>query len=522
MGFWDIFKNNTLEGNYVADRDYSRNNRIITDVYDGEKTPGELGDVLDTTPDHIKLRLRSYDLQLKTDLVGIITGKFFKWILGSGLKLQAEPNKTVLGMFGIDEDLKVFQKNTEALFNLYSSSKHSDYNKNDWFHEKANEALKSAFLGGDTLCILRVDDFGVNMQVVDGQHVETPIEGNSILNKKVSGNIIKHGIELDKKGSHVAFYVVKNNEDDNDFTRKFERVESVNSRGLNMAWMIYGTKHRIDSVRGIPFISSIMEKISKLDRYSEASVSKAEQTANLIYTIEHNKDSTGENPIPNFSSKKEVSVDNGISDYEKAGRTGNAIQQATSNQVYNMPNGATVKSFSGESETQYPEFFKAVFYSLCASVDIPPEVALQYYEQNYSSSRAAINSWEHIVEVYRQKFAKKFYHNFYRAFLEYHILDGNIKAPGFLEALSKGNFMVIDAYTNARFIGKKMPHIDPLKEAKAVRSMLGDDNVALISREQGTEILGQGEWNENFTKSLEEEKLIPIKEDDTNSTEDRK
>jgi len=528
MGFLDnikgLFNNATLEGNYMADRGYSKNNPIITDVYDGEKTDGELGAVLDTTPDHIKLRLRSYDLQLKTDLVGIITGKFFKWILGSGLKLQAEPNKVVLGMFGIDEDLKLFQKNTEALFNLYSNSKHSDYHKNDWFHEKANEALKSAFLGGDTLCILRVDDFGVNMQVVDGQHVETPVEGNDILKSKKSGNIIKHGIELDAKGSHVAFYVVKNNEDTNTLFKKFERVEAVNSRGLNMAWMIYGTKHRIDSVRGIPFISSIMEKISKLDRYSEASVSKAEQTANLIYTIEHDKDSTGENPISNFGSKKAVEgVAEEISDFDKSGRTGNAIQQATSNQVYNMPMGAKVKSFAGETETQYPEFFKSVFYSLCASVDIPPEVALQYYEQSYSSSRAAINSWEHIVEVCRQKFAKKFYHNFYRAFLEYHVLDNTIVAPGFLNALNKGNFMVIDAYSNARFFGKKMPHIDPLKEVKAVRAALGsDDTTALISRDQATEILGYGDWNENFSKSLEEETLIPIVEDDTNNTEDRK
>lgn len=518
---WKFWKtnNSTLDGNYVANNQVQ--NRVITDVYDGEKTPGELGDVYDTTPDHIKLRLRSYDLQLKTDLVGIISGKFFKWILGSGLKMQAEPNKNVLSMFGIDADLKKFQKDTESLFNLYSNSKYSDYQKNDWFHEKANEGLVSAFLGGDALCVLRVDDFGVNMQVIDGQHIETPDDGNDILNKKKSGNIIKHGVELDKRGTHVAFYVVLNDDEEFSIDRKYERIESVNSRGLTMAWMIYGTKHRIDSVRGIPFISSIMEKVSKLDRYSEASVSKAEQTANLIYTIEHDKDSTGENPITNFGSKKSKDGEvNEISDYEKAGRTAQQIKQSTSNQVYNMPQGASVKSFSGEAETKYPEFFKAIFYSLCASVDIPPEVALQYYEQNYSSSRAAINSWEHIVEVYRKKFAKKFYHNFYRVFLEHEILMGNIEAPGYLQARSSGKFMVIEAYVNARFIGKKMPHIDPLKEAKAVRNMLGDDNTALISREQAVEILGQGEWNENFTKSIEEENLIPKEENDTKDTED--
>lgn len=528
MGLFDLFSGKRVgelenevkelkeSNNLLIEHNTGINNPIIGDVYDGEKTPGEMGAIYDTLPNHLKLRLRAYDANLKTDIVKIITGKFFKWVVGSGLKLQAEPNKTVLGLSGVDtSNIKDFQKNVEALFNLYSNSKYSDYHKKDWLHEKANEAFQVSFLGGDCLCVLRVDKkYGVNVQVIDGQHICTPLDEALEENSN-----IKNGIEINSKGEHVAFWVKKRGVND-DLTDKdsFERIEAVVG-GRTMAWMIYGTKHRIDHHRGIPVISSILEKIAKLDRYVEASVSKAEQTANLAYFIEHDINSTGENVL---AQSLGVKKDNETLDssYEKSGRTANMIRQSTPNQVFNMPQGSRVKSLSSPSETQFNEFFRSVFYALCSAVDIPPEVALQQYEQNYSSSRAAINGWEHIVEVYRKKFAKKFYEPFYRVWLETQILSGKIDAPDFLKLKNRGDFMAIEAYFNARFTGKKMPHIDPLKEAKAIRAMLGEDNTALISREQATENLSGGNWEENYSKFIEEEKLIPKKENDTKNTED--
>jgi len=188
------------------------------------------------------------------------------------------------------------------------------------------------------------------------------------------------------------------------------------------------------------------------------------------------------------------------------------MRQSTSNQVFNLVPGATLKSLSAQSETTFNEFFRAVFVTLCAAVDIPEEVALQKYEQNYSSSRAAINGWEHIIEIYRQEFSKKFYEPFYRAWFEWQILSGKIESNGFLNAKSKGDFMAIEAYYNARFTGKKMPHIDPLKEAKAIRVLLGDEATALINLEQAAEEMGKGSWEENYKKLLEERKIL-IKED---------
>ena len=213
---------------------------------------------------------------------------------------------------------------------------------------------------------------------------------------------------MNAKGEHIAFWVKV------DGKLEPKRIKAKGKNGTLMAWMIYGEKARIDHHRGIPVISSILEKVAKLDRFVEASVSKAEQVANVVYSFEHNVDGTGE--AINFSSKVNTGKTKETS-FEKSGRTANQMRQSTSNQVFNLPPGATLKSLSSQSETTFNEFFRAVFVTLCAAVDIPEEVALQKYEQNYSSSRAAINGWEHIIEIYRQEFAKKFYEPFYRAWL---------------------------------------------------------------------------------------------------------
>lgn len=489
-------------------------NPILNDTFDGEKTPGELGAIYDTMPDYLRLRLRAYDMNLKTDIIKIITGKFFKWVVGNGLKLQAEPDEEVLKLSGYKVDLKDFKKSTEALFNIYANSKYSDYHKRDWFHEKAAESFKTAFLGGDCLNVVRVDKFGPNIQIIDGQQISSPLDEKG----KEEGNTICHGIELNKKGEHVAFWV-SNGGASLELTHT--RILATNKNGNLMAWMVYGNKERIDHHRGIPVISSILEKVAKLDRFVEASVSRAEQTANVVYAFKHNSESTGENIFTQGLTGKQGEVENEESAYEKNGRSAAMLRQSVPGTVLNLTPDSELQSLSNAGETSFNEFFRAVFVALCASVDIPEEVALQKYEQNYSSSRAAINGWEHIVDIHRQRFAKKSYEPFYRVWLEHQILTEKIKAPWFINAQNKGDFMAIEAAFNARFTGKKMPHIDPLKEAKAIRALLGDDATALISYEQATEAMGAGDWNQNFKKHLEEKKIIPTIEPIENDTKNQ-
>jgi hypothetical protein len=510
--FWQSENNTDLTSqmgtSYPTNYPPSTRNVIYKKSYDGEKTDGELGSIYDLTPDYLKLRLRAYELDLKTDIVKIITGKFFKWCIGTGLKLQSEPENNVLDFLKYEPLTDNENNQKERLFNLWAKSKLSDYVGRDNLHKKATDAFKTAFLGGDCLSIIRVENKGITVQVVDGEQVETPFDQE----KKGAKNKIVNGIELNQRGEHIAFWVKTNNTNTSGLN-EYERVEAKDKNGNLRSWMIYGTKHRIDHQRGIPAISSILEKISKLDRFVEASVSKAEKMADLVYAFEHEDFSTGENPLGGLGAKKVSGVSPQIDSFEESGRTALQLRQSTSGEVLNLPKGAKLKALSNDSETSFDQFYKAVFKSLCASIDVPPEVAIQMYEQSYSSSRAAINMWEHIIEIYREFIiVENFYKPIYRFWCYYNTLNGTFDNPGYERAIKEGNDMALEAYYACRFIGKKMPHIDPLKEAKAIRSLLADD-APLINREQATEMANGGDWQSNYKKFKEESTEIEPKQD---------
>ena len=488
---------------------------IINKKWDGEKTLGELGNVVRNIPDFERLRLRSYDAYATIDTVKIIASKFFHWTIGTGLKLQSEPNTKVLKSEGInntDEQYIEFQQLVEARFFVYANSKECDYKKEKVLGEIALDGYQEEFLGGDCLVIIRYDDNGPNIQLVSGEHICDPsVDSEFYGYAEEKGNYVKHGIEVNSLGTQVAYYI-KVKQLDGSITT--ERIEAYGKKSKKrLAWMLSGNKISQDHLRSVPAMSQSLEKINKLDRYTEAAVTKAEQAAKIVYAIEHQEYSTGEG----FLDQKARNIKNGTQsepidgNHALADGLANRITETTSGQTFNMTQGSSLKSFGTEIETSFAEFHSTVFKSISAGVDVPSEVAMQEYNSNYSASRAAINSFGYIIDVKRNKFALNFYIPFYQHWLEWQILSNKIIAPGYIENID--NFMVTKSYSQCRFTGKNMPHIDPLKEAKAVELMLALD---LISREQATENLGEGQWDENYKKKLEEDKLFP--KDDISSS----
>lgn len=488
---------------------------IVNKKYDGEKTLGELGVVIRNVPDYERLRLRSYNAYSTIDTVKIIASKFFYWTIGSGLKLQAEPNRTVLKSEGIDSDATAyteFQKIVEARFMVYANSKQCDFLKEKNLHQLALDFYQALFLGGDCLAICRFDDAGPNVQFISGEFVQNPgIDTEFHTQAQARENFIQHGIEIDKSGKHIAYYVrVK----ENDKTDKYERIPAIGEKSKKrLAWLISGKKISPDHLRAVPAMAQSLEKINKLDRYTEAAVNKAEQSANVVHSVEHEDYSTGESPLDKVVAQKRGDTILPDGGYDKVAADGlaNKIAVTTNGLAFNMTPGAKLKSFASTIETNFKDFNETIFGQISAGMDVPPELAMQSYNSNYSASRAAINSFGYIITINRQDFANKFYIPFYKLWLEHQILTKKIVAKGYIENIE--NFMVTESYTQCRFTGKNMPHIDPLKEIKAVREMLGIDGaVPLISREQATEMLNAGQWDENFMKSLEEENIIPSKD----------
>lgn len=479
--------------------------------FDGEKTIGELGAAVEIYPNHYALRLRAYEANLTEDVIKIITSKYFKWTIGNGLSLKSEPLEDYLKLKNLPGETIDLRNKIEASFSLYASLNNSDYSEMKNFHALALDAYMDSFLGGDCLAIYRIENGYPTVQVIDGQQVSDPFL-NSDYYKAADerGHRIKYGVEINKKGKHVAYYV----RSDKGLKIEHERIPAfVELNGkpfpFTMAKMIYFGKHRINDVRGVSALSAILEKVNKLDRYTEATVGSAEERAKIPYAIEHEEYSTGENPVMEkvFHSMGKQAQESGKAGAQLVGaELERHVARTTDKTVINMPNGAKLKALESKAEINYEPLFNAIFTQIAAALDMPPEVALQKFSSNYSASRAAMKIWEYMIKIDRNRFANDFYKPFYDLLFYCEVLRGNLPAPGFITACDENDFMTINAYTKSRFEGVNMPHIDPLKEVNAIRKMLGDKwaDIPLISLAKATTELNQGDWWVNYSEFEQE------------------
>lgn len=474
-------------------------------TFTGEKNIGEMGEVKVYSLGYAVLRARSWQLYLESETVKIISRKYITWMIGAGLKLQAEPMSDIIEDEGGKIDTKEFSRKVEQRWKLFTGSKKSSHDKQKNLNQIAGEAFKNAIVSGDVLVILRVEEEQLTIQLVDGDHVVSPMFGTESFPQDLkNGHRIINGIEVDKKGEHHAYYVRK----EGGYNFETERIPARGEKtGMLMAFMVYGDKYRIDNYRGLPLMAVMFETAKKLERYKEATVGSAEERQKIALFVEHQAVSTGENPFLTQTARaSNVNDSMGMPEDDYGNQLQNRVTATTNKQAINMPVGSTIKTVEGKQELYFKDFFGANFDLASASAEMPPNVALSKYDSNFSASRAALKDWENTLRVGRYYFAMDFYQPIYEFWLEMQILMNKIKADGYLEARIKNNETMLAAFRNARYVGSPVPHIDPVKEVQAERLKLGVSaaHVPLTTVEAATEAIGGGDSESNIEQFEEE------------------
>lgn len=455
-------------------------------LYDGEKTPNELGSAYNFELDYYTIRMRAWEAFIKSTVIQTAIKNYCLWIVGSGLKFQAEPSVNYLIQRGINiGDSRTFSGNIEAQFRLYCNSKESTYTKEMNLHILASEALKNAILSGDVLVIERYEGYQPTIQIVDGCFIGNPTNFGEIETIRAAGNYLINGVEVSPSGEHLAYWVQQN---DLTFTRV--AANPSGTKGKRQAWLLYGLRHKITDTRGMSLLTAVMERDAKLDRYLEASVGAAEENSKIPFTFEHDVNGLGDNP-----AFKQLAQTMGVTktvNNETNTLDGYAthIAQTTGKTVYNLTPGATLKTNVNHSDPNFSSFYSPNAELIFATIGIPPEVALGKYGGSYSGSRAANKSWEFKMKVERvNTLTEYFYKPIYEFWFLINFYKGNIQAPGYREAIMNNDWLILQAYNNCRFIGSGVPHIDPVIEVTAERLKLGSmyDSIPLESGEQASE-----------------------------------
>lgn len=505
MGFKSLLSNISQMWDYEIPQETEahsgESNLLFAVPFDGEKNLGEIGHIKDYKVSYDRIRLRSWQSYFESEITQTIIHKYIKWVIGSGLRLQANPVKVILEEEGIDiSKLPKFTKSVEARFNLWAKSKRADYSGMESLNKLSSKAYKNAIVGGDVLVILRLVKGEVKVQLVDGSHVKRKTYGSDYTPEKLeSGNVVKNGIEFDKTGQHIAYWVTE------DMQKPSVRIKAKTKSGTTQAFLLYGREYRLDNHRGLPWIAVVLETLKKMERYKEASVGSAEEVAKIVYFIQHGVGSTGENPLDKNMAKvfnadsKETPKD--INGTELA----NTIAATTNKATYNMPIDSKLEQLSSKNNIYFKEFYTTNVEIIAACLNIPPDVAMSMYNNSFSASRAALKDWEHTLIIDRDAFKDGFLQHVYNYWFEVMIHKSKIRVDGYL---SSNDEEVKEAFRTCRFVGANVPHIDPLKEVNAERAKLGDAGKALplTTPEKATEALNEGDYEQNMENFAEAKK----------------
>ena len=455
------------------------------DTWDGSKFWGSLGPVSEWTfVDYWKLRKRSMKL-FRTNLYakGVIRRLVWNEI-HTGIIATPTPMGSVLfpSMDEVEREQQAvkYGEQISVQFDLYSNTPAVfDWSKKETFGTFQELVRMESLISGDGIIISRIDK-DTNLprwQWVNGDHIKTPDTTNLL-----SGHYIKHGVEFDKWGKKVAFYV----QSVVDGAYEYERIPVRGERsGRLISWMVYGSEHFIDDVRGEPLLADSIYMLKDLDRTRDAEV-----RASLVNAM-----------IPLFLEESPNEIKPvGPADYARAIRPAAGANGATApadgvlpanyppvinpptNQidimnpgtVYKTPAGGKIQSFqTNRPNVNYSTFEKSIIAVLAWSKGIPPEVLMLEFGNNYSASRQANNEFEVYLSRFVKKYANEVTQPMFNCWITQMVLTGQLDLPGFMRAYGQtGEWRVLSAWMQCTWTGLNRPSVDRLKEANASQTLL--------------------------------------------------
>ena len=441
--------------NYIID--------ILDTLWSGDKFPGSFGITKDyTCVDYWTLRKRSMQLFSENPYAKGLIRRVLRNIINKGLTLEVNSITELTGL--TEEEAIKWDENSEILWSMWGKDKKiCDWKNQKNFGELQEECKRTALLSGDCLVVLHISQkTGLPIiELIDGSDVQTPF------NKQPrKGNKIIHGVEIDKQGRHVAYYI--NSENGNIIESK--RIPAYGEKsGRKIAWLVYGCEKKLNDVRGEPFLALVLYMLKELDRYKDAEQRAAVINAMLPLFL-RKKSALGSGPIGKSATKIETfnasDSDGSTRQYKKAsmlpGMVWDELQKDEEPVSFN-----TVRP-----NVNFKQFEEAIIDTFAWSLEMPPEIIRMNFKNNFAASRQANNEFNVILVYQFWKFGNDFCQPVYEELTIAFILNNKIKASGFLEAYYNNQWEIKNAWLNAEWSGISRPSVDILKDVKAAKEAL--------------------------------------------------
>lgn len=434
-------------------------------VFGGDKFAGGFGATHLFQMDYWTLRARSAQLFTENHYARGIIRRLVTNEINTGLAPDSSPDEDIIGV--AKDSLLDWTETVENRFALWGKAPGvCDWRGESTFGAIQRIAKMEAYICGDLLVVMRQSPI-TNMpqvQLVDGNAVQTPWASQQSIPK---GHRIKHGVELDAKGRVFAYWV-------RDAEGKFDRILANGKRtGRRMAWLVFGTDKRLDDVRGMPLLSIMLQSLKEIDRYRDSAQRKAVINSILAMFIKKGVDKPGTMPTRGGGVRHGTAT---ATDGDGSVRDFNITDMIPGLVVEELQVGEEPIGFHSQgTDINFPVFEEAVLRSISWALEIPPEILVLAFTNNYSASQAAINEFKIYLNMRWSDWGETFCTPIFTEVLISDVLLGKVEAAGLLEAWTDpAKWDIFGAWTSVAWYGSIKPSTDMLKQAKGSKLLVDE------------------------------------------------
>ena len=407
--------------------------------------------------------------------------------IGVGLHLKASVNEDILKI--PSEQARELEETIEREFAHWADSTNCDMERLDNFYQLQQLALLNALLSGDSFALMKTTKragclYDLRIELIEADRISTP-------DKERVNPLFCEGVEKNTDGEVVAYHISKFHP--LSFTdrnpREWVRVAAYGEKTGRRNILHIMNRERIGQVRGVPFLSPVIETIKQLGRYTEAEVLAA--VINGLFTVFIEKESASDDVPFGESVPEELQVD--TADEGSIELAPGAVIDLGEGEKANMVN-------PGRPNPNFDPFVIAVIKQIGAALEIPYEILIMAFNSNYSASRAAILEFFKVIKMYRAWFIADFCQPVYEEWLSEAVAKGRIKAPGFF-----ADPIIKSAYCSAEWSGPSAGQLDPTKEVRAAELRVQG---GYSTREKEARELTGTDFYKNVKQRKREEELL--------------
>lgn len=412
--------------------------------------PGAGSATADIITDLPMLRSRSRDQMRNAPVAVGAINTACSHVVGTGMSLTPSVNAEFLGLS--DDEAQAWNADTALRFHTWANSQDADSARQLNFYGLQDLALRTVLESGDAFVVtprlVRNGAAKLALQLLEADRVSNPA-------RAADSDTVIDGVEVDPATMEALAYHVSNRHPGDVRTTGQLTWQRIAARGANTGRrnVLHLFKPlRPGQVRGVPWIAPILEPLKQLNRYTDAELKAAVDSA--IFSVFVKMDHTAFEQV--FDTDAQGAI------VQNAGKWTGELE---SGKAINLLPGESIETNTpGRPNPQFDPFIMSILRQIGMALELPYEVLVMHYQSSYSAARAALLMAWKFFRSRRDWLATNLCQPVYELWLADEIAEGRISAPGYFQ-----DDVVKAAWLSAMWTGDGPGSIDPQKEVAAAQ-----------------------------------------------------